>query len=394
MLKKCTKSCLKLGFFHFYCMVLIQLLKKVLVDKGWRESSYNKKQFFRHCGEIPVKYLLSFFLLPPARAAAAVPMNCSGSKWFWRLAVLTSSAPSPVLLFLASFTGTEGWWVMHLVTGLLCFLHPFAKTRWVLISLNLRKLFQYGKETAQHSAAFLAPRTAPSTQELSQNVLLVCPCCSFVTTMCLSIWYWKTASVTCLSFGQSVRVVAAQDHGSSDNPAGCIPGAVCLVLLESIMESCLLKRQENYKGNVSASPSLNPNTSKFLVFCVPCKQGQYFSSSECVLKCLSEGQREVWKKIPEKDTTHYKFENRQQEKLRFKSGLSNLRYLKYSSQEEGTRKKMVLLVSSHLFSTAKSHLSCMVATNESFSKNFCNISCMIWSVRNSSDQLLVALVQL
>lgn len=86
-----------------------------------------------------------------------------------------------------------------LVTGLLCFLHPFAKTRWVLISLNLRKLFQYGKETAQHSAAFLAPRTAPSTQELSQNVLLVCPCCSFVTTMCLSIWYWKTASVTCLS---------------------------------------------------------------------------------------------------------------------------------------------------------------------------------------------------
>lgn len=251
MLKKCTKSCLKLGFFHFYCMVLIQLLKKVLVDKGWRESSYNKKQFFRHCGEIPVKYLLSFFLLPPARAAAAVPMNCSGSKWFWRLAVLTSSAPSPVLLFLASFTGTEGWWVMHLVTGLLCFLHPFAKTRWVLISLNLRKLFQYGKETAQHSAAFLAPRTAPSTQELSQNVLLVCPCCSFVTTMCLSIWYWKTASVTCLSFGQSVRVVAAQDHGSSDNPAGCIPGAVCLVLLESIMESCLLKRQENYKGNVS-----------------------------------------------------------------------------------------------------------------------------------------------
>lgn len=60
--------------------------------------------------------------------------------------------------------------------------------------------------------------------------------------------------------------------------------------------------------------------------------------------CLKmfEGQREVWKKIPEKDTTHYKFENRQQEKLRFKSGLSNLRYLKYSSQEEGTRKKMVL----------------------------------------------------
>lgn len=138
-----------------------------------------------------------------------------------------------------------------LVTGLLCFLHPFGKTRWVLISLNLRKLFQYGKETAQHSAAFLAPRTAPSTQELSQNVLLVCPCCSFVTTMCLSIWYWKTASVTCLSFGQSVRVVAAQDHGSSDNLAGCIPGAVCLVLLESVMESWLLKRQKNYKGNVS-----------------------------------------------------------------------------------------------------------------------------------------------
>lgn len=114
MLKKCMKSCLKLGFVHFYCTVLIQLLKKVLVDKGWRESSYNKKQFLRHCGEIPVKYLLSFFLLPPGRAAAAVPMSCSGSKWFWRLGVLTSSAPSPVLLFLASLTGTEGWWVMQL----------------------------------------------------------------------------------------------------------------------------------------------------------------------------------------------------------------------------------------------------------------------------------------
>lgn len=82
MHKKCMKSCLKLGFVCFYCMAFIQLLKKVLVDKGWRESSYNKKPIFRHCGEIPVKYLLSFFLLPPAGVAAAVPMKCSGSRWF------------------------------------------------------------------------------------------------------------------------------------------------------------------------------------------------------------------------------------------------------------------------------------------------------------------------
>lgn len=112
MHKKCTKRCLKLGFVHFYCNVFIQLLKKVLMDKGWRESSYNKKRFFRHCGEIPVKYLLSFLLLPPARAAAAVPMNCSGSKWFWRLRLLTFTAPALVLLLLASFTGAEGRWGM------------------------------------------------------------------------------------------------------------------------------------------------------------------------------------------------------------------------------------------------------------------------------------------
>lgn len=42
------------------------------------------------------------------------------------------------------------------VTSLLGFLHPLAKTRWVLISLNFKKLFQYGEETAQHSAAILA----------------------------------------------------------------------------------------------------------------------------------------------------------------------------------------------------------------------------------------------
>lgn len=141
MHKKCMKSCLNLGFVHFCCMGFIRLLKKVLVDKGWRESSYNKKQLFRHCGEIPVKYLLSFFLLQPARAAAAVPLNCSGSRWFW------SSGFLSLLLqhqYCCSGFFHRCWRLVgdaaDPVTGLLCFLHPCAKTRWVLISLNLRKL--------------------------------------------------------------------------------------------------------------------------------------------------------------------------------------------------------------------------------------------------------------
>lgn len=141
MHKKCMKSCLKLGFVDFYCMGFVRLLKKVLVDKGWRESSYNKKQLFRHCGDIPVKYLLSFFLLPAARLQLQFP---------WTAVVADGSEGSGFLpsLFQHQYCCSgffhQCWRLVgdaadH-VTGLLCFLHPFAKTEWALISLNLRKM--------------------------------------------------------------------------------------------------------------------------------------------------------------------------------------------------------------------------------------------------------------
>lgn len=128
---------------------------------------------------------------------------------------------------------------------------PIWKNKMGFDQSEFKKAVSIWEGDSTAFSCLLSPQDCSKYTGAVPNVLLVCPCCSFVTTMCLSIWYWKTASVTCLSFGQSVRVVAAQDHGSSDNLAGCIPGAVCLVLLESVMESWLLKRQKNYKGNVS-----------------------------------------------------------------------------------------------------------------------------------------------
>lgn len=155
MHKKCMKSCLKLGFVGFYCMGFVRLLKKVLVDKGWRESSYNKKQLLRHCGEIPVKYLLSFFLLPPARAAAAVPMNCSGSRWFWRLRVFTFTVPAPVLLFwlLSPVLKVGGWcsWPCHRPSVLSAPIFKnkmgFDQSEFKMCTfhlLNMAKMFEWG----------------------------------------------------------------------------------------------------------------------------------------------------------------------------------------------------------------------------------------------------------
>lgn len=167
MYNKCMKSCLKLGFVWFYCMVFIQLMKRFwwIKDEDKVATIKNnslgtvEKYHWSTCSVSSCCHQQGLQLQFPWTAVVANGSKCSGS--------LPSLLQHQYPLFLASFAGGEGWWVMQLtLSRVFCaFLHPLAKTRWVLISLNFKKLFQHGEETAQRSAALLASQDCSKCTE-------------------------------------------------------------------------------------------------------------------------------------------------------------------------------------------------------------------------------------
>lgn len=160
MHKKCMKSCLKLGFVDFYCMGFVRLLKKVWWTKDEEKVATIKTNYL---GTVET------YLLSTCSVSSCCHQQGLQLQFPWTAVVADGSEGSGFLpsLFQHQYCCSgffhQCWRLVgdaadH-VTGLLCFLHPFAKTEWALISpnlrkmctfhlLNLAKMFEWGTKTS------------------------------------------------------------------------------------------------------------------------------------------------------------------------------------------------------------------------------------------------------